>query len=172
MKKTAFTLLAIFLFTFNTYSQTSKCEFLRNEKDEFTGAIKKEIVGKLFKERNNGSIVFCKTDSTYHLRLYYIFPGVESAVVGTNNRMMIKLANDSVLYFSPVDMASGKVLTFMNASTTQLIVNYYASKQQIELFAKYPLKKARVYFTDVYREHEIKEKNAREVMNGANCILK
>ena len=85
---------------------------------------------------------------------------------------MFKLENDSVLFFKPTEITSGTLNTASGITTSQIKVNYFATKEQIVTLSNFAIKKVRVYFTDEYKEHETKEKNANEIKTAATCLLK
>jgi hypothetical protein len=172
MKK-KFSFLLFFLgLTVLAFSQ--KCEYLTNEKDEFTGAMKLETWGKLIREftGSNANLILRKIDSDYYLLLNYNVQYAEAMVVGTNDRLMLKLENDSVLFFNPTEITTGTLNTLNGITTTQIKINYFATKDQITMLSKYAIKKVRVYFTDGYKEHETKDKNVNEIKTAAICLLK
>jgi len=172
MKKTI--LLTMFCFGLTILAHGQKCEYLTNEKDEFTGAMKLETWGKLIREftGSNANLILRKIDSTYYLLLNYNVQYAKAMVIGTNDRLMLKLENDSVLFFNPTEITTGTLNTVSGITTTQIKINYFATKDQIVMLSKYGIKKVRVYFTDGYKEHETKEKNANEIKTAATCLLK
>jgi hypothetical protein len=171
MKKTTSLLIIFFGLTIFSYGQN--CEYLTNEKDEFTNAMKLETWGKLIREftGSNANLILRKIDTTYYLLLNYNVQYAKAMVAGTNDLLMFKLENDSVLYFKPTEITSGNLNTSAGITTTQIKINYFATKDQIVMLSKYGIKKVRVYFTDGYKEHETKEKNANEIKTAAYCLL-
>jgi hypothetical protein len=93
-------------------------------------------------------------------------------VIGANDRLMFKLESDSILNFSPTEITTGNLITLNGITTTQVKVNYTATKEQIETLSKFLITKVRVYFTDGYKEHETKTKNTNEIKLAATCLLR
>ena len=172
MKK--LTLLLLLYFGLATFVEGQKCEYLTNAKDEFTGAMKLETWGKLIREitGSNANLILRKIDGSYYLLLNYNVQYANAMVIGTNDKLMLKIENDSVLFFKPIEITVGTLNTVNGITTTQIKVNYFATKGQIEMLSKYLIKKVRIYFTGGYKEHETKEKNAIEIKVAANCLLK
>lgn len=171
--KTQYLLAMIFVIsTFTVKGQ--KCEYLTNEKDEFTGAQKLETWGKLIREvtGSNANLILRKIDDRYYLLINYNVQHPKAMVIGNNDKLMLKLEGESVLNFSPTEIATGNLITLNGITTTQIKVNYYATREQIEMLSQFPIAKVRVCFTDGYREHETKIKNTIEIKKAATCILK
>lgn len=166
-------LLTVLSILISSYLYGQKCEYLTNEKDEFTGAFKLETWGKLIREftGSNANIIFRKIDSNYYIFLNYNVQYPSALVLGTDDKLMLKLNNEKTLSFSPTEITTGKIQTLNGISTTQIQINYHAEKEDILTLAENTIVKMRIYFSDGYKEHEIKDKNALEVKKAAGCLI-
>lgn len=150
-----------------------KCEYLEDHKDEFTGKHIRQTAAGLVREflGKNANLIFERQDDTYFLKLNYNFLNAQAVVASPESKLHIKLRNDSILTFEPIDIFTGNVLTNFT-TTTQIIVTYHADIDQIKTLAKNPVKKVRVSFTNGSHEHEVKKKQFLELIHAANCILR
>ena len=166
--------LIILLLILSLKASGQKCQYLVNEKDEFTGAQKLETWGKLIREftGSNANLILRKIDNNYYLLLNYNVQYPKAMVIGSDDKLMLKLESDSILNFSPTEITTGNLITLNGITTTQIKVNYFATKEQIETLSHYPITKVRVYFADGYKEHETKIKNTTEIKLAAICLLR
>ena len=169
-------IIAIIIFTLNTISVTNaqECKYLLKEKDEFTKAMKIETGGKFVQEMmgSNAYLTLRNIDSSYYLNLYYNVPYAKSMAVGTNNQLMIKLENDSILFLNPTEATTGNFITTSDVTVSQIKINYHSTKEQLLILSQKGITKIRINFTDGYKEHEIKIKNANEIKKAAYCLIK
>ncbi len=172
MKKLLFIFQMVIIVSISN-ARAQDCDYLTNTKDEFTGANKLETWGKLVREfsGNNANLIFRKIDKSYYLLLNYNIQAAKSIVVGVNDRLMLKLDNDSIIFFNPTEIVSGVLSTNNGITTTQIKVNYSANTEQIQALSKFSIKKVRFYHTEAYYEHDIKEKHVLEIIKAATCIL-
>lgn len=154
-------------------AKAQECEYLKNEKDEFTGKKITETWGKFIREftGSNANIVFRKVDSTYLVLVNYNVQYPKAMVVGINDKLMLKLVTDYVINLESIGVASGTMNTVARITTTQIIVTYRAKKEDLDILSNFAVAKARMYFTDGYMEHEVKPKNGEEIKNAIRCLL-
>lgn len=110
---------------------------------------------------------FRQVDSRYYLKMRSS-SSVRVRVVGKENELMFKLANDSIVTVKSVDIYSAD----LSNSLSVLNAQYAISKEQVELPSKSGIIKFRYYLTDGYIEEDVKEKWQDRLLVNAECILK
>lgn len=171
MKKLIYTIAFLIFGLFTLTAQ--KCDYLEDHKDEFTGKHIRQTAAGLVREflGQNANLIFERQDDAYYLKLNYNFQNAQAVVASPESKLYVKLRNDSILTFEPIDIFTGNLITNFT-TTTQIIVTYYADIDQIKMLAQNPVKKVRVSFTNGSHEHEVKKKQLLEVIHAANCILR
>jgi hypothetical protein len=162
------------MISLTSYSQD--CNYLKNEKDEFTGKVIIETWGKLIREfsGSNANLIFRKVDSSYLLLFNYTIQMPTAMVVGKNDELILKLSNDVLINFKPLDIYTAQRQNVGGILVTQIRVFYTAEKAQIKLLAENDIRRVRFNYSNqnqVYADHDVKEKNASDIIKAATCIL-
>ena len=165
--------ILIILFCFNSL-MFSQCKYYKNEIDEFTKIEMKQTFSKFFREFTgaNANIIFDKQGDGYWITINYNIQYPKAMVIGTNDLTYLKLENDSVIQLKPENIVTGKMNTISGITTTQILIIYKVDKSLLTYLANENIYKARITFTDGYREHKVKSKFQQTIKKSIGCILK
>lgn len=166
-------LMTVILY-FISVSVFSQCDYIVNEKDEFTG--EKKLKTEAVIERNiigpTAHVYFTRINNNYFFTPRLTFNNAQSMVVDKGGKIMLKLMNDSIITLHSTDVFRGEIMSSYSATITTLTPDYDIDSSQLEIIKRYPLVKFRLYlYPDEYIEKEIKKKFLKDLSQAAKCIM-
>ncbi len=170
MKKTLVILL-FFFHAFTMYSQ--KCKYDYERTDPFTGKTSKAIIETLEK---SWKIELNKTDLNYEIILHLSLPGISNDFINAGDTLIIALENSKPLIFRALSNVNPRVNSVQIFKSYEIqsfyLPEYQAAIEQINQLAISKIIALKIYFNEKWYSIDVKSKNAKEILNAANCILK
>jgi len=176
MKKLiSFSLFLFFVFNILSYSQN--CKYVKNETDAFTKEVIKSTESELLKAGLMGGVTskiqFIKKNNDFTFWIYYsntLIAQTEYSVE-ENDMFMFQLEDETIIQLTPVKPVAMQVVNFAGTIVKSVQPTYYITLEQIEQLSKKKVIKIRIYLNGKSIEHEVKEKQARNFLISAKCIL-
>jgi hypothetical protein len=161
----------LLLLMLSVWSYGQDCKFVVNEVDAFTKEKKTITKRQLICDKLSSSISlsFIKNKYTY-LKVEYSSTGINSIVVGTNNKLIFMLNDDSMIELFPLEVVSGE---FTSMNSTVISVNYLITNESISKIRNIGIKKIRFNSTKYYYDFDVtREKLIAKLNNQIDCFTK
>lgn len=153
----------------------TECQFSEDEVDEFTGAKKLSTYNVTLLPELSGAgmeMQMRKVDDSFYIVFTYQTYWNTTAVGGEDGKLMLKLANDSIVTGHHTKAAAGDWPYGYNGTYSIYTGQYQFDSTSFVSLARHPIRKVRIYFTVGYKEAEVKPKRAENVMEQVRCLLK
>lgn len=163
--------ITLLLLLLSVWSYGQDCKFVINEIDAFTKEKKTITKRQLICDKLSSSISlsFIKNKYTY-LKFEYNTTGIKSIVVGTDNKLIFMLNDDSTIELFPLELVSGE---FNSLNNTVVSVNYLITNDIISKIRNIGIKKIRFNSTKYYNDFDItREKLVTKLNNQIDCFTK
>lgn len=161
-------LFTFLLLTHSLFANSQKCKYDLDEYDKFQKIRKIEKTIKVVKKFNRGNgyldLELCKYGDDFFFRIYTA--SESSIVVGPNDQVIFLLDNDETIKANPKQIYSSDY----NGARYLFEGTYYFSENNFEKLKTNKVKSIRLYFNNVYKDFEIKDKNQMELMEAAACF--
>jgi len=156
------------------FTANAQCDFLKNEKDEFTGDVVKmqkeyEVNRKVFKSRFWFSIAFSKINDTYFLMLRYT-SGQRPDMINAGNELFIKLNNDEMIKLETISSYITDAKHSQYGSVYNISPHYGINIEDLEKIKEIGIAKIRMYTSKLYYEGDFLDKDNGMVKELIMCI--
>jgi hypothetical protein len=163
--------ILLLLLMLSVWSYGQDCKFVINEIDAFTKEKKTITKRQIICDKLSSSISLSFIKNKYnYLKFEYNSNGIKSIVVGTNNKLIFMLNDDSVIELFPLEIVSGE---FNSMNNTVVSVNYLITSESISKIRNIGIKKIRFNSTKYYYDFDVtKEKWIVKLNNHIDCFTK
>jgi hypothetical protein len=168
-------LLLLFIVSTTSLQLFCQCEFIKNEKDEFTGDVIKITseykVNKKFTSRFFFGTSFVKINDRYSLHLSYT-SGERPSMINAEQKLLIKLKDNTIIELKSFDSVITEADVSKYGTTYRIYPIYPITIEDFDKIVKIGISKIRMYTSKEYLEGDVFDKDNAEIINQINCILK
>lgn len=162
-------ILIAFTFLISTYTSFSQsCKYDLDEYDKFQKVRKIEKTIKVVKKFNRGNgyldLELCKYGDDFFYRVYTASDN--NIVVGTHDEMIFLLDNNETIKATPEQIYSADY----DGARYLFEGTYHFSGSDSEKLKTNKVKSIRLYFNNVYKDFEVKDKKQDELQEAAKCF--
>ena len=170
MKKLVLLLLA--LASLSVVS-AQKCNYIKNEKDKFSGKKLIATEAQLFVEfTKRADIVFALSEDTLIIQINYVEGSPQSIECDLSSELSLSLSDGSVVKLKPLEPKKGRVKT-TGAGLTESFFQpiYMITIAQLETFSTNAITAFRMTHSQGAVQKEVPEKNQKKIKASALCLL-
>lgn len=168
-------LLLGFILLSTVLSNAQKCDFLKNEVDQFTGEkmvitnfvnINKKFTSKYFFSHSFG------LSGNFYFINIKLTGGGQSLFISKGNKLSLKLKDDSILEFTASEHKKTEFSSINGVSYSYIVPSYNISKEQLEQISNTGIKLIRMETSESQYDSDVTEKDNKKIKQSINCILK